>query len=89
MTKYIAATSANLILDEAALDIIWGMGDSPEEAIADAESYVDADAGYEFDTLPASERLALHVDNYGADAKLSWTRRNGDGVADLLDDEEY
>lgn len=87
-TRYIAVTAAELV-EAGSMCIIWGIGATPELALDNAEDNVGRDSGYEYDILPASDRLADYVERYGADADLDWIDKNDAGVADLLEGAEF
>lgn len=82
MIKYVAHTAAHRVRETAALDIIWGLGHTPEAAIAEAiknggEDHVTAE---DFDTHPASDALVDYLDNRGGDPQHF---QIVDGVADV------
>lgn len=65
---------------------IYGVGDSPEAAINDANSYMDdMEAASRLHTIQASDELAEKVETIGWDATnpaFQWKRRTGMAVLD-------
>lgn len=69
---------------------IYGIGDSPEAAIANARQEANEPEA-EFATYPATIRLAeLVLSDGGSPSDLKrWTVKNAVGLADLVRDEDF